>query len=99
MEKTGAVILAAGGSTRLGRPKQLLIFQGKTLVERAVEAAAGCSPAVVVAGSQSAEIAERLRGQNVEVIHHAEWARGIGSSIRLGVARTLAIAPALDSLV
>jgi molybdenum cofactor cytidylyltransferase len=56
MGKTGALILAAGESLRLGQPKQLIQFRGKSLVRRMVYAArkARCSPTVVVIGSDSA---------------------------------------------
>ena len=62
MPNVGAVILAAGGSSRLGRPKQLLQFRGKTLVRRIVDAAleGGCSPIVVVVGSDKGKIAREL---------------------------------------
>jgi len=52
MRSVGAVVLAAGGSSRFGQPKQLLTFRGETLVGRAVRAAAaaGCEPILVVVG-------------------------------------------------
>jgi molybdenum cofactor cytidylyltransferase len=58
MRNVGAVILAAGGSSRLGQPKQLLISRGETLVGRAVRAAAeaGCAPILVVVGENSEAI-------------------------------------------
>jgi molybdenum cofactor cytidylyltransferase len=58
MRRVGAVILAAGGSSRLGRPKQLLTFRGETLVYRAVRAAAeaGCEPILVIVGDTGDEI-------------------------------------------
>jgi molybdenum cofactor cytidylyltransferase len=58
MRNVGAVILAAGGSSRLGQPKQLLIFRGETLVRRAVRAAAdaGCEPILVVVGENNEAI-------------------------------------------
>jgi molybdenum cofactor cytidylyltransferase len=58
MRSVGAVILAAGGSSRLGQPKQLLIFRGESLVGRAVRAAAeaGCEPILVVVGENSEAI-------------------------------------------
>jgi molybdenum cofactor cytidylyltransferase len=58
MRSVGAVILAAGGSSRLGQPKQLLTFRGETLVGRAVRAAAeaGCEPILVVVGENSEAI-------------------------------------------
>ena len=59
MRSIGAIILAAGGSFRLGQPKQLLTFRGETLVQRAVRAATegGCQPVIVVAG----QLAETIR--------------------------------------
>jgi molybdenum cofactor cytidylyltransferase len=59
MRHVGAVILAAGGSSRLGQPKQLLMFRGEPLLCRAVRAAAeaGCKPILVVIG----EINEVMR--------------------------------------
>lgn len=58
MRNVAAVILAAGGSSRLGQPKQLLVFRGETLIRRAVRAAAeaGCDPVVVVVGAVSGAI-------------------------------------------
>lgn len=52
MRNIGAVVLAAGGSSRLGQPKQLLKFRGETLVRRSVRAAAeaGCKPILVIVG-------------------------------------------------
>jgi molybdenum cofactor cytidylyltransferase len=49
----GAVVLAAGSSSRMGRPKQTLQFRGESLLRRAVLAAlgAGCSPVIVVTGA------------------------------------------------
>jgi molybdenum cofactor cytidylyltransferase len=84
---TGAVILAAGGSSRFGQPKQLLPFRGKTLVRTVIDAAceAGCSPVVVVIGSNGEKIQPELAHANVMEVRNASWQRGIGSSIRSGV--------------
>src|SRR5437763_12750721 len=62
MHHIGAVVLAAGGSSRFGRPKQLLTFRGETLVRRAVRAAseAGCDPVIVVAGNLGDAIRSEL---------------------------------------
>jgi molybdenum cofactor cytidylyltransferase len=99
VEKTGALILAAGGSKRLGRPKQFLTHAGRFLVERAVDAARDCAPIVLVGGRDSRRIEIRIHDPAVSVVHHHEWERGIGSSIRAGVSRILEIAPDLDSIV
>ena len=86
MRRIGALILAAGGSTRFGEPKQLLNFGGKSLVRRIVDAVAdaGCDPIVVVAGDAIDRIRDEITGG--EVIHNPHWQHGIGSSIRCGIA-------------
>jgi molybdenum cofactor cytidylyltransferase len=82
-----AIILAAGGSSRLGQPKQLLPFRDKTLVRTIINAAceAGCSPVVVVTGSDAEKLHRELAHANVVEVQNANWQRGIGSSIRSGV--------------
>jgi len=101
MEKIGAIILAAGSSSRLGEPKQFLRYRGETLIHRAARAAvdAGCLPVVVVAGAEHEHIAQELSELEVQVHHHAQWARGMGSSLRAGVERALLLAPSLDALM
>lgn len=91
MRGIGAIILAAGGSTRFGAPKQLLEVGGTSLVRRAVEAAigGGCEPVVVVAGAVCAELEDELRESPVEVVFNSEWERGIGTSIRCGLQHLL----------
>jgi molybdenum cofactor cytidylyltransferase len=65
MSKTGAIILAAGNSSRLGRPKQLLPYRGKTLLAHiAAEAlAAYLYPIIVVTGAYQSEVADDLRSR------------------------------------
>ena len=97
----GAVILAAGGATRFGRPKQLALFDGEPLVHRAVRIAlaAECSPVVVVCGSESEAIRALLQDLPMEVVRNAQWSRGIGTSIRRGVEAVVARKPSPDALV
>lgn len=101
VEKIGAIILAAGSSSRLGEPKQFLRYRGETLIRRAARAAltAGCSPVVVVAGAAHERIERELAELEVQVHHHAQWPRGIGSSIRAGVEHALLLQPSLEALV
>ncbi len=82
-----AVVLAAGASTRLGEPKQMLEAGGMTLLDRAVRTAfaAGCEPVVVVLGASAAAIAERCDLRRAWVVVNAGWAEGMGSSVRAGV--------------
>jgi molybdenum cofactor cytidylyltransferase len=85
MSGTGAVILAAGGSTRLGEPKQMLVHHGQTLVRRAALVAldAGCAPVCIVIGDP--RIAAAVAGLKMQIVGNAQWSRGIGTSIRCGV--------------
>jgi molybdenum cofactor cytidylyltransferase len=92
----GVVLLAAGGSSRLGRPKQLLVHEGKTLVRRAAEAAvaAQCGPVVVVLGAQAQAVATELAGLPVHTVHNPAWEQGMGSSLRVGLRALDTAAPA-----
>ena len=85
--KIGAVVLAAGGSARLGQAKQLLPYRGQTLVRRSAQAAlkAGCAPVIVVLGFEHERISAQLCDLPVEIAHNQHWERGMGSSLRLGV--------------
>jgi len=86
--KTGLILLAAGASSRLGRPKQLLQYQGQTLLRRAAETAlaSGCQPIVIVTGAQHAALLPELAGLPVQVAHCADWAAGMGASLKTGLA-------------
>lgn len=97
----GAVILAAGGSSRLGRPKQLLIHKGRPLVRRVADAAefADLHPTVIVAGNEFALIQETLEGTSTYLFHHRDWERGIGSTIRFGIERLIGVAPNTAAIV
>jgi molybdenum cofactor cytidylyltransferase len=85
--RVGVVLLAAGGSSRLGRPKQLLLHEGKSLVRRAAEAAvaAGCGPVVVVLGAHAECVAAELSGLPVRTVHNPDWQTGMGCSLRVGL--------------
>lgn len=94
----GAILLAAGGSTRLGRPKQLLMYRGRTLLRHAVEQALAsrARPIVVVLGADEARCQEELTGlaaTDVVIASNPDWAVGMGSSIHTGVATLIARAP------
>ena len=87
MANIAAVILAAGESSRLGRPKQLIQFRGKSLVRRIVDAAdeAGCSPIAVVIGSDGKKMAPELKRTSAAIVENENWRNGIGTSIRAGM--------------
>ncbi len=83
-----AVVLAAGGSTRFGHPKQLLPWQGRPLVAHVADVAwlAGLSPVVVVLGAEAARIAPALEGRPVLTVRNYRWETGVSSSIAVGLA-------------
>lgn len=85
--RVGVVLLAAGGSSRLGRPKQLLLHEGKTLVRRAAEAAvaAKSGPVVVVLGALAEAVIAELAGLPVRSVQNSDWGAGMGSSLRVGL--------------
>lgn len=78
------IVLAAGASKRLGRPKQLVHFEGEPLVVRAARIAASVAPTIVVISS--APVRETLKGLKVAIVENAEADEGMASSIRSGVA-------------
>jgi molybdenum cofactor cytidylyltransferase len=101
MRNIGAVILAAGGSSRLGQPKPLIKYRGKTLLRGIIDATieAGCSPIVVVTGSDDDKIDIELKQSGATIAQNQNWRRGIGTSIRAGVQRLIEIAPKMDAIL
>jgi CTP:molybdopterin cytidylyltransferase MocA len=85
--RVAAVVLAAGGSTRLGVPKQLIEFRGESLVRRAARAAgdAGASPVIVVLGADAASIAQSLDGLSSTAVTNERWRDGLASSLATGI--------------
>lgn len=86
------LVLAAGAGRRFGGPKAPVVVDGTRLVDRAVAllAAAGCAPVVVVLGAWVGEV------PGAAVVENPDWASGMGSSLRVGLAALTAggLAPA-----
>lgn len=101
--RVGVVVLAAGASTRLGvgaTPKQLLVYEGQTLVRRATETALGslCRPVVVVLGANAVRVGNELE-LPVIVTRNREWETGMASSLRVGLEALLAADSDLEGVV
>ncbi len=81
------MILAAGASARLGRPKQMLAFRGRSLLRHAAETAlaTSCRPVVVVLGALADRLRGELSGLPVTVAMNPQWSEGMSSSIRAGL--------------
>lgn len=84
---TAIIILAAGGSNRLGRPKQLLSFQGESFLRRSARFAveAGCGPVIVVLGYSAQEMVSELSSFPVRAVINPGWKEGIASSLGKGL--------------
>jgi molybdenum cofactor cytidylyltransferase len=82
-----AIVLAAGASRRLGRPKQLLRLGGETLLARAIRLAneAGASPVIAVLGAQFEAISVSLISMQVIAAFNERWELGIAGSIHAGL--------------
>lgn len=80
-----AVVLAAGGSTRLGQPKQLLTRDGEALVHRAARLAlaSGASRVLVIVGAHAKEVRAALGDLPVECLVNTAWQAGMAGSVRL----------------
>lgn len=101
MNKTGIIILAAGNSSRLGRPKQLLPYRGKTLLIHVVAEAlaADLRPVVVVTGAYHVEIEAALQKEMVHIVFNPQWSTGMASGIAAGLTEALIIASRLEALI
>lgn len=87
MNCVAAVIVAAGSSSRLGQPKQLLVFDGEPLLERTIRvaSASGAAPVFVVLGAHRESIQNRVNFAGVRIVINEQWDEGLGSSVRAGV--------------
>jgi molybdenum cofactor cytidylyltransferase len=86
--RVAAVVLGAGGSARLGVPKQLIEFRGEPLVRRAagVAADAGAAPVIVVVGAEAADTILALNGLSfTSTVLNAQWRTGLASSLVTGI--------------
>ena len=85
--RVAALVLAAGASTRLGRPKQLVQYGGEPLVRRAAQAACvvGADPVLVILGAHADAIAPALDGVHATVVVHAGWRDGLATSLAAGL--------------
>lgn len=97
----GLILLAAGGSSRLGHPKQLLPYRGRTLLRHAAETAllCVCRPIIVVLGALPDRMRLELAGLEVSAMDNPAWERGMGSSIRTGLAALEVSAPDVNGVV
>lgn len=97
----GIVILAAGASSRMGVPKQLLHIDGKSLIKRITEMVmdAPCYPVVVVLGANRDMIRKELAGMPITIIDNPQWEKGMSGSIKMGLAGSYMTFKELESII
>ncbi|MEA2422242.1 MAG: hypothetical protein QOF55_1341 [Thermoleophilaceae bacterium] len=86
--KIGGLVLAAGGSSRFGGPKQLATLDGRPLLEHVLIAMAHAplDRVAVVLGSHAAEVRDGVPMHGAEPVWCADWQEGLAASLRAGVA-------------
>ncbi len=98
MQSLGLIVLAAGGSSRLGQPKQLLPFGDTSLIRHACQCALGTPhrPLVVVLGAHEESCRRELAGLSLTMASNSQWETGLASSLALGLQTLEEIAPAVS---
>ena len=101
VKDVAAIVLAAGGSSRMGSPKQLLRLDGETLVRRAATTALAsrCKPVFVVVGAEARAVTREIEDLPVVRVENVHWTQGIGSSIRAGVEAAAMAQPPPDAVL
>ncbi|HSF88956.1 MAG TPA: nucleotidyltransferase family protein [Saprospiraceae bacterium] len=99
--KCAVLILAAGKSSRLGSPKQLLNFEGSALISRVAKTAidAAIGEVFVVVGANAEEIVMELNMPDLYVVKNEEWEEGMASSIRNGLDQVQKSDPMVDGIM
>jgi molybdenum cofactor cytidylyltransferase len=99
--KTGIIILAAGSSSRLGRPKQLLDFKGKTLLQNVINEAleTHCQSVIVVLGANAKKIASQHQNDRVNLVINEDWGNGMASSIITGLSTMIKLNNEIESII
>lgn len=94
--RIGAVVLAAGTSSRMGEAKQLLRVGERTLLQQVIEnvRGAGVDEIVLVLGHRAETIQESVRSENVKIVVNQDYREGMGTSLRTGV---VALSPEADA--
>ncbi|MBL6446951.1 nucleotidyltransferase family protein [Fulvivirga sp. 29W222] len=100
MSKIGVIILAAGSSSRLGRPKQLLRLNGESLLQKSIKAALDVSETTLtVLGAHYQEIGEEIKYLKTESLFNLDWNKGMGNSIKFGLHEIHKLHPDLNAVI
>jgi molybdenum cofactor cytidylyltransferase len=101
MTETGVIILAAGNSSRLGQPKQLLQFKEKSLIAKVTSEAiaAGLFPCVVVLGAYAELIRQEIFDPDILIAENDKWETGMASGIIAGMKVLLTIETQITNVI
>lgn len=98
----GVIILAAGASRRMGRPKQLLKIGNQTLIERAIELTqgVGLDQTVIVLGANAEKMEAVIKKEDhFSIVLNKDWAKGMGTTLRTGLQFLLETNPKLEAVI
>jgi molybdenum cofactor cytidylyltransferase len=97
----GIILLAAGESSRLGKPKQLLAYAGKALLQHSLQVAGDsiAHPTIVVLGAHADIIKKEIDFNMAHVVINEAWQEGMASSIRCGLKLLMEIDPLSDGVI
>ena len=95
------MLLAAGSSTRLGKPKQLLQYNGKTLLQQSIDIAVGANinPLIVVVGANFDKISTEINIDKAAIVFNKNWQTGMASSIITGLNFLVEKYPLADAVI
>lgn len=99
--KIGVIILAAGSSSRLGYPKQLVKFKGKTLLQHSIDIANSLKfkVKILVLGANAKKIEKQIDCRHFKIVHNENWEEGMGTSISRGISESLNLYNDLDHIL
>jgi len=97
----GIVLLAAGASVRLGRPKQLLQYHGQSLLKYCIQnaRASNAQPVVVVLGANANGLQNETNERGIHVVVNEVWQEGMSSSIRSGIKTITQLTPEVEGII
>jgi molybdenum cofactor cytidylyltransferase len=98
---TGIIILAAGESSRLGSPKQLLVYSGATLLQHSIEVAqtSDAGIVIIVLGANADLITDALKHTTTNIVVNTAWKQGMASTIRYGLQTAVKLNPQVEAVI
>lgn len=101
ISNSSIIILAAGESSRLGSPKQLLPYAGSTLLQHSIDIACAsvAESTIVILGANADLISSTINDTHANLFVHADWKEGMASTIRYGLSSLSAMHPQTDAVI